>query len=147
MAISTGSGGGVTADINVTPMIDVMLVLLIIFMVVTPLIAAGFTAVMPKGTSVEVQAEEDTEVTLGLDNNGAYFLNGAPANPATLEQELTAIFASRPEDKRLHFKADAGLPYSRIQEAVEMGRRAGAAVLVAVVDNAGGMLGAEEGED
>ncbi|HRP08552.1 MAG TPA: biopolymer transporter ExbD, partial [Gemmatimonadales bacterium] len=77
MAISTGSSGGVTAEINVTPMIDVMLVLLIIFMVVTPLISAGFTAVMPKGATVEIQAEEDTEVPLGLDNHGAYFLNGS----------------------------------------------------------------------
>src|SRR5690606_12982340 len=101
-------------------MIDVMLVLLIIFMVVTPLISAGFTAVMPKGANVETQAEEDTEVTLGLDQNGAYFLNGAPADPATLEQELTAISAARDEYKRLHFKADAGLPYSKIQEAVEL---------------------------
>ena len=50
MAISTGSGRGkVNADINVTPMIDVMLVLLIIFMIVTPLIAAGFQATLPKG--------------------------------------------------------------------------------------------------
>ncbi len=144
MAISTGNSGGVTAEINVTPMIDVMLVLLIIFMVVTPLISAGFTAVMPKGSTVEAQAEEDTEVTLGLDNNGGYFLNGSPANMETIEQELTAIFDSRPEDKRLHFKADAGLPYSKIQEAVEMGRRAGAVVLVAVVDRAGGLGGGED---
>jgi biopolymer transport protein ExbD len=146
VAISTGRSGGVNAEINVTPMIDVMLVLLIIFMVVTPLISAGFTAVMPKGVNVETQAEEDTEVTLGLDHNGAYFLNGTPADPATLEQELTAIFSARETDKRLHFKADASLPYSKIQEAVELGRRAGAAVLVAVTDRQGGMLG-EEGEE
>lgn len=146
MAISTGRSGGVNAEINVTPMIDVMLVLLIIFMVVTPLIAAGFTAVMPSGANVKVEAEEDGEVTLGLDHNGDYFLNGTPADPTTLEQELTAIFAAREDDKRLHFKADANLPYSKIQEAVELGRRAGAAVLVAVTDRRGGMLG-EEGEE
>jgi biopolymer transport protein ExbD len=144
VAISTGKAGGVNAEINVTPMIDVMLVLLIIFMVVTPLISAGFTAVMPKGDNVSPLAEEDNEVTLGVDHNGAYFLNGTPADPATLEAELTAIFAAREEDKRLFFKADAGLPYSKIQEAVELGRRSGAAVLVAVADRTGGMMGAEE---
>lgn len=144
MAISTGKSSGVAADINVTPMIDVMLVLLIIFMIVTPLISAGFTAVMPTGANVKPLAEEDNEVTLGLDHSGAYFLNGMPANPATVEQELTAIFAAREEDKRLFFKADSDLPYAKIQEAVEMGRRAGAAVLVAVADRAGGMLGTEE---
>jgi biopolymer transport protein ExbD len=144
VAISTGKSSGVAADINVTPMIDVMLVLLIIFMIVTPLISAGFTAVMPTGANVKPLAEEDNEVTLGLDHSGAYFLNGMPANPATVEQELTAIFAAREEDKRLFFKADSDLPYAKIQEAVEMGRRAGAAVLVAVADRAGGMLSTEE---
>ena len=144
MAISTGKSAGVAADINVTPMIDVMLVLLIIFMIVTPLISAGFTAVMPTGANVKPLAEEDNEVTLGLDHSGAYFLNGMPTNPATVEQELTAIFAARDEDKRLFFKADSDLPYAKIQEAVEMGRRAGAAVLVAVADRAGGMLSTEE---
>jgi biopolymer transport protein ExbD len=143
VAISTGKSS-VAADINVTPMIDVMLVLLIIFMIVTPLISAGFTAVMPTGANVKALAEEDNEVTLGLDHSGSYFLNGMPTEPARVEQELTAIFAARDEDKRLFFKADADLPYAKIQEAVEMGRRAGAAVLVAVADRAGGMLGSEE---
>jgi biopolymer transport protein ExbD len=143
VAISTGKSS-VAADINVTPMIDVMLVLLIIFMIVTPLISAGFTAVMPTGANVKPLAEEDDEVTLGLDHSGAYFLNGMPTEPARVEQELTAIFAAREDDKRLFFKADADLPYAKIQEAVEMGRRAGAAVLVAIADRAGGMLGSEE---
>jgi biopolymer transport protein ExbD len=113
-------------------------------MIVTPLISAGFTAVMPTGANVKPLAEEDDEVTLGLDHSGAYFLNGMPTEPARVEQELTAIFAAREDDKRLFFKADADLPYAKIQEAVEMGRRAGAAVLVAIADRAGGMLGSEE---
>ena len=61
MAISTGSRGKgkVNADINVTPMIDVMLVLLIIFMIVTPLIAAGFQATLPKGKHLDPSPEEE----------------------------------------------------------------------------------------
>src|SRR5690606_4528750 len=125
-------------------MIDVMLVLLIIFMVVTPLIAAGFTAVMPTGANVSALAEEDGEVTLGLDNHGNYFIDGMPVDPATVEQQLTAVFANRTDDFRLFFKADANLPYSKIQEAVERGRRSGAAVLIAVTDRAGGMMGEED---
>jgi biopolymer transport protein ExbD len=96
---------------------------------------------------VQTQAEEDNEVTLGLDHSGNYFLNGSPADPATIEADLTNIFNAREEDKRLFFKADANLPYAKIQEAVEMGRRAGAAVLVAVADRAGGMLGTEAEEN
>ena len=140
MAISTAEGGGssVNADINVTPMIDVMLVLLIIFMIVTPVIAAGFTATMPAGANAKSQPEEDDEVTLGLDNQGAYFVNGRPVSAQQAEQELTAIYATRESDKLLYFKADAGLPYAKIQAAVEVGRRAGARVLVAIVDRKGG---------
>lgn len=138
MAISANSGkGGVTAEINVTPMIDVMLVLLIIFMIVTPLITAGFTATMPTGENVEALAEEDDEITLGIDNGGNYYLNGAPVTAEAAEQQLTALIAAREEDKRLFFKADAKLPYKKIQEGIEIGRRAGARVLVAVADRKG----------
>ncbi len=141
MAISTAKSGGssVNADINVTPMIDVMLVLLIIFMIVTPVLSSGFTATMPKGANSTTQAEGDDEVTLGLDNAGVYFVNGAPSTPEAAEQQLTAIYAARTVDKLLYFKADAGLPYSKIQAAVEVGRRAGARVLVAIVDKKGGL--------
>ena len=68
MAISTGDAGksAVTSDINVTPMIDVMLVLLIIFMIVTPLIAAGFKATLPKGANLDARPEGDNEVILGI---------------------------------------------------------------------------------
>ncbi|MDZ4259486.1 MAG: biopolymer transporter ExbD [Gemmatimonadales bacterium] len=142
MAISASSGkGAVAADINVTPMIDVMLVLLIIFMIVTPLITAGFTATMPSGENAESLAEEDGEVTLGIDNGGNYFVNGNAMTPQAAEEQLRGIFATREEDKRLFFKADQGLPYAKIQEGIEMGRRAGARVLVAVVDRKGLMGG------
>jgi biopolymer transport protein TolR len=144
VAISTGnsSGGAVNADINVTPMIDVMLVLLIIFMIVTPVLASGFTATMPAGANVESRAEEDNEIMMGVDNQGKLFLNGSPIEPAALEAKLTELYAARTEDKLLYFKADAGLPYKKIQEAVEIGRRAGARVLVAVTDRKGGLGGA-----
>ncbi len=139
MAISTGSGkGSVNADINVTPMIDVMLVLLIIFMIVTPVLESGFQAMMPSGTNVEQHPEGDNEIMLGLDVSGAYFLNGTPRAKDQVEAELTALYAARTEDKIIYFKADAGLRYHVIQEAVEIARRAGARVLVAITERTGG---------
>ena len=80
MAISTGSAGAGCRQggINVTPMIDVMLVLLIIFMIVTPLIAAGFKATLPKGKNLDPRPEGENEVVLGIDAGGQYFLNGRP---------------------------------------------------------------------
>ncbi len=136
MAISTGDAGksAVTSDINVTPMIDVMLVLLIIFMIVTPLIAAGFKATLPKGANLDARPEGDNEVVLGIDAGGNYFLNGRSIPQASVEDQLRSMFASRTEDKILYFKADNQLKYAKIQEAVEMARTSGARVLSAITE-------------
>ena len=67
MAMSTTSGGGVKAEPNVTPMIDVMLVLLIIFMIVIPAINSGFNAQPPQGVNLKPHPEEDQDQVLGID--------------------------------------------------------------------------------
>ena len=137
MAISTGNSAGVTSvksDINVTPMIDVMLVLLIIFMIVTPLIAAGFKATLPKGKNLDPRPEGDNEIVLGIDQAGRYFLNGRPLPNGTLEDQLRSLYAARTEDKILYFKADNQLKYGKIQEAVETARRAGVRVMAAITE-------------
>ena len=136
MAISTGSAGpsAVKADINVTPMIDVMLVLLIIFMIVTPLIAAGFKATLPKGKNLDPRPEGENEVVLGIDQGGQYFLNGRPLPNGSLEDQLRGIFAARTEDKILYFKADNQLKYAKVQDAVETARRAGVRVMAAITE-------------
>ena len=145
MAISTGSGRAkVNANINVTPMIDVMLVLLIIFMIVTPLIAAGFHATMPQGNHLDKDAEKEGEIILGIDDQGNYFLNQRPIALDQLEAQLQSIYAARTEDKVLYFKADVNVKYGKIQEAVEVARRSGVRVLAAVTEQRGGMLGAAE---
>ena len=117
-----------------TPMIDVMLVLLIIFMIVTPLIAAGFKATLPKGKNLDPRPEGENEVILGIDQAGHYFLNGRPLPDGTLEDQLRGIFAARTEDKILYFKADHGLKYQKIQEAVETARRSGVRVMAAITE-------------
>ena len=146
MAISTGSGRAkVNANINVTPMIDVMLVLLIIFMIVTPLVAAGFQATLPLAANTFDSKEEDDEIILGMDVSGNYFLDGKPVPKESIEQVLTDLYATREKDKLMYFKAHQGLKYQQIQEAVEIGRRAGARVMVAIMDKKqGAQQGAEE---
>jgi biopolymer transport protein TolR len=137
VAISTGNTGGTTSvksDINVTPMIDVMLVLLIIFMIVTPLIAAGFKATLPKGKNLDPRPEGENEIVLGIDQAGRYFLNGRPLPSGTLEDQLRSLYAARTEDKILYFKADNQLKYGKIQEAVETARRAGVRVMAAITE-------------
>jgi biopolymer transport protein ExbD len=128
-------------------MIDVMLVLLIIFMIVTPLIAAGFQATLPKGKHLDPSPEEDTDVILGIDRSGKFFLDGKPVDEAVLEDYLRSVYEARPEDKILYFKADVDVKYGRVQDAVELARRAGVAVLAAITEpeQTGGLLsGGEE---
>src|SRR5262245_49798469 len=115
-------------------MIDIMLVLLIIFMIVTPLIANGFQAAMPNGDNLQKRHEGDNEILLGIDKSGSFFLNGEEIDPAALETRLVAIYQARSSDKFLYFRADKGLKIGKIQEAVEMARKAGVVVMSSVVE-------------
>jgi biopolymer transport protein ExbD len=134
MALSVGKSGytSVKSEPNVVPMIDIMLVLLIIFMIVTPLIAAGFKATLPRGKNLDPRPEGDNEVVLGIDEAGRYFLDGRGIPDGALEDQLRAMFAARTEDKILYFKADNQLKYGKIQEAVETARRSGVRVMAAI---------------
>ena len=140
MSMSMG-GGGVKAEPNVTPMIDVMLVLLIIFMIVTPMLEAGFKATMPSASNTEKAPEGKDELTLGLDAEGKYFFNKKPYTKEQVEDTLTKLYAGRTKDKILFFKADVNLKYGKVQEAIEVGRRAGARVLIAITEHTGGLMG------
>ena len=136
MALAIGRAGmtSVKSEPNVVPMIDIMLVLLIIFMIVTPLIAAGFKATLPKGKNLDPRPEGDNEVILGIDEAGRYFLNGRAVPEGTLEDHLRSTFTARTEDKILYFKADNKLKYGKIQEAVETARRSGVRVMAAITE-------------
>ena len=147
MAGTVGGAGqtSVKSEPNVVPMIDIMLVLLIIFMIVTPLIAAGFKATLPKGKNLDPRPEGDNEVVLGIDAAGRYFLNQRPIADGALEDQLRSIFASRTEDKILYFKADNQLKYGKVQEAVETARRAGVRVMAAITEpKSSGLFAAEK---
>ena len=146
MAGTLGKAGqtSVKSEPNVVPMIDIMLVLLIIFMIVTPLIAAGFKATLPKGKNLDPRPEGDNEVVLGIDQAGRYFLNQRPIATGALEDQLRSVFAARTEDKILYFKADNQLKYGQVQEAVETARRAGVRVMAAITEPKSGGLFAKK---
>ena len=149
MSMSTGSAGrtSVKSEPNVVPMIDIMLVLLIIFMIVTPLIAAGFRAELPKAKNLDRSPEKDDEVTLGIDENGKFFLNKRPISDAALEEQLRALYATR-DDKILFFKADQRLKYGRVQAGIEIARKAGARVVRSITERnvAASLLGGKKKE-
>ncbi len=129
-------------------MIDIMLVLLIIFMIVTPLISNGFVATMPQGENLDKRPEGEGEVVLGIDQNGSYFLNGMAIPQDVLGDQLKAIYAARPEDKILYFRAHKDLKFEKIEESVEIARRAGVRVMAAIteVEQTGGLFGPKKGE-
>jgi biopolymer transport protein TolR len=149
MAMTVGGAGQTTvkSEPNVVPMIDIMLVLLIIFMIVTPLIAAGFKATLPKGKNLDPRPEGENEVVLGIDQAGNYFLDGRAVPSGTLEDQLRSRFATRTEDKILYFKADNQLKYSKVQEAVETARKAGVRVMAAITEPTKSALFVQEDEE
>jgi biopolymer transport protein ExbD len=126
-------------------MIDVMLVLLIIFMIVTPAITAGFQATIPRAQNAEKREEDQGEIRLGIDRNGKYFLD--MVNPATqqytgprpvpdadLETRLRDIFGRRTRDKILFLKADESIDFGHVQAAIEIARKAGVRVVGAIAE-------------
>jgi biopolymer transport protein ExbD len=127
-----GNDTGMMAGINVTPMVDVMLVLLIIFMVVTPALVAGFQVELPQGEHLKSRGEREGRVELGIDAEGNYYLNKRPIARDDALELLTAEFESRPGDRVLYVKAHRGLKYQEILDAMTLARQAGARVVAAV---------------
>jgi biopolymer transport protein TolR len=120
MAMSAGSSGGVKAAPNVTPMIDVMLVLLIIFMLVIPAITSGFQAIPPTGVNLKPHPEEDQDQVLGIDANGQYYLNKKAIRNADLGPMLKQIFENRTEGRLLYVKAHKDLAYGKVLDALDI---------------------------
>jgi biopolymer transport protein ExbD len=138
MGADVGSKGTVKSEPNVVPMIDIMLVLLIIFMIVTPVISSGFTAKMPQAKNLETAPKEDGDVTLGIDRDGQYYLDPGtgtitPVSAERLEEALHHVYDTR-NDKKLYFRADAGLDYAQVEDAMQIARKAGVRVLAAVTE-------------
>jgi biopolymer transport protein TolR len=140
MAMTAGAGGEVKAEPNVTPMIDVMLVLLIIFMLVVPAISAGFQAIPPQGTNLKPHPEEERDQVLGIDANGQYFLNKAPIPNAELPQRLKAIYENREEDKLLYIKAHKDLEYGKVLDALDIAAHNFVAVTGMITDQKPGTV-------
>jgi biopolymer transport protein ExbD len=118
------------AELNITPMIDVMLALLIIFMVVTPVLTE-YAATLPSARHPVPQTLDDA-VTLGIDRNGTFFI-GADTIPAfRLTERLARIYAARPGDHLLYLRADRGVPYRLVLDAVDAARAAGVRTVGAI---------------
>src|SRR5919199_2207745 len=135
MGMAVGGGGGVKATPNVVPMIDIMLVLLIIFMIVTPALAAGFQATPPEGINLKSHPDDDeTDQVLGIDAQGKYYLNKRPIAGDTLARTLKRIYDARTVDKILYIKADRNLTYEKVIDAMDVAGKNGVRVVGAIAD-------------
>ena len=107
-----GNNRAAMADINVTPLVDVMLVLLVIFMVTAPMMQQGVQVNLPKAdTKAMTQAEETVIVT--VDGKGKIFINKDEVPAGDLRARLSEMFANR-EKKEIFLKADTGVPYGEV---------------------------------
>ena len=110
------------AEINIIPLVDVVLVLLLIFMLTAPMMYRGIDVNLPKAASKPTAVEECMVLTVTKDSS--VYLNDRRLSSAGLEAELRRTFANR-TDKTLYLKADAGLAYGAVVETMDRVRRAG----------------------
>ncbi len=116
----------VTSDINVTPMVDVMLVLLVIFMVVTPMLQKGVSVDLAQTDNPVrmVDADKEDALLIGVMRDGTIFFGSDKVSPDQLTEKMKDRLASR-TDKRVFIKADARAKYGNVVEVVDNIRSAG----------------------
>jgi len=120
--------GGLQADINITPMIDVLLVLLIIFMITQPMSRRAFDVQVPPEQRQQQRQQQSAQIVLELRPDGSYAINNQPVTLSGLKQALHQIYDARPA-KLLFVKAAPNRKYNEVVEAMDIARGAGVQVI------------------
>ncbi len=125
----------VNSDINVTPMVDVMLVLLIIFMVVTPMLNNKVNVELPQATAAVVMddANKEDSVVVAVTRDGKTYLGGDQTAPDALGEKIAAMLDKK-TDKRVYFRGDQRANYGAVMSAIDGVRAAGVSQLGMLTD-------------
>jgi biopolymer transport protein ExbD/biopolymer transport protein TolR len=138
MGMQVGGGkGGLVAAINVTPMVDVMLVLLIIFMVVTPFLQQGVTVVLPKGPHGDEDQDinKESAVIVAVPSDGVYYLGRDALSLSEMQSRIEKLMEGKPlSDRVVYVKGDNRVRYSEIVSIIDTIRSAGIDRVGLVVD-------------
>ena len=124
MAMQLGGSGGIKSDINVTPLVDVMLVLLIIMMIIAPLLQKGVDVRLPIAINSASKPETQDQTVLGIKADKTVGLNGVEVRREEMRTRLDAILETKKE-KLILIKADEDAPYSAIMDAMDQLRASG----------------------
>ena len=119
-----GSKGGIKSDINVTPLVDVMLVLLIIMMIVAPLPQQGVPVTLPQANNSTEKPETQDQTVVTIDRNKDVYLNAKPVPSGQLENRVKEVLEDK-SDKIVIIKADVDVEYGAVMEAMDTLRAAG----------------------
>ena len=119
-----GAKGGVKSDINVTPLVDVMLVLLIIMMIVTPMLQQGVAVRLPTASNTTDKPEIEGQTVIAIGSNKAMYLNAKPIREGELATKLNELLESKRE-KIVLIKADEEVEYGAVMAAMDQLRQAG----------------------
>lgn len=123
MAFDSGRGGGSMSQINVTPLVDVMLVLLVIFMVTAPILQQGVSVDLPRAQAGAL-SEKETPLVVSVTKAGDVYLNEQRLAPSDLGGRLRALAASKPEGTVL-VRADQSVPYGEVVRVMAAIKAAG----------------------
>jgi biopolymer transport protein TolR len=124
MSMNVGGGGSIKSDINVTPLVDVMLVLLIIMMIVAPLLQQGVSVKLPVASNTTEKPDTQEQTVLAIDSNKRFYLNAVPVLKDDLQRRVTEILEGKNE-RIVIIKADEDVEYSAVMDAMDQLRASG----------------------
>jgi biopolymer transport protein TolR len=129
MSFLTGTHGEeeeVLADINITPLVDVMLVLLIIFMITAPMLHQGIEVALPKSEAPNLPNRVSDPIVLSINRDGMVYVKDKPVHPTRLVEVLAPQLRGR-ADETVFIKGDRDVPYGRVIEILDLLQRGGIA--------------------